>query len=195
MVQEKPSYFSSNFSNFLCFSSVDSTLLSNMSTGTLRSSDNKLTVLDETPGPDDLKIRGSRLPSYKQVHFCYLSNLEILKENDESKQQSLERPCAKLVLKEVLYHYTKACIPTQEYEHKMEEKIINFHLEYCSLFQIKPGKRSESQKIKDFQAKLKLTMPFWPRIVEKMMIGNSKNKSQKEKEAIEEDILFLRSMN
>ena len=68
------------------------TLLPNMSTGTLRSSDNKLTVLRETPGPDDVKIRGSRLPRYKQVLLCYLSNLEILKENDESKQQSLERP-------------------------------------------------------------------------------------------------------
>ena len=92
-----------------------------MSTDTSRSSDNKLTVLRETPGPDDVKIRGSRLPSYKLVLFCYLSNLEILKENDESKQQSLERPCAKLILKEVLYYYTKACTPTQENEHKIEK--------------------------------------------------------------------------
>ena len=76
----------------------------------------------------------------------------------------------------------------------MEEKIIKFHLEYCSLFRIKPGKRSESQTIKDFQVKLKLTMSFWPRNVEKKMIGNNKNKSQKEKEAMEEDILLLRSM-
>ena len=92
-------------------------------------------------------------------------------------------------------HYTKACIPTQEYEHKMEENIIKFHLEYCSLFREKPGKRSESQTIKDFQAKLKLIMSVWPRNVEKKIIGNNKkNKSQKEKEAIEEDILLLRSM-
>ena len=104
-----------------------------MSTDILRSSKNKLTVLRETPGPDDVKIQGSRLSSYKQVLFCYLSHLEILKENDESKQQSMERFCAKLVLKEVLYHYTKACIPTQEYEHTMEEKIIKFHLEYVSV--------------------------------------------------------------
>ena len=34
-----------------------------MSTGTLRSSDMKLTVLHVTPGPDDVKLRGSRLPS------------------------------------------------------------------------------------------------------------------------------------
>ena len=55
----------------------------------------------------------------------------------------------------------------------MEENIIKFHLEYCSLFRIKPGKRSESQTIKDFQAKLKLIMSVWPR---------------------NEDILLLRSM-
>ena len=99
-----------------------------MSSGTLKSSDNKLMVLRKTPGLDDVKIRGSKLPSYKQILFCYLSNLEILKENDELKQQRLERPCAKLVLKEVLYHYMKARISTQEYERKMEEKIIKFHL-------------------------------------------------------------------
>ena len=72
--------------------------------------------------------------------------------------------------------------------------MIKFHLEYCSLFRIKPGKRSDSQTIKDVQAKLKLTMSFWPRNVENKMIENNKNKSQTEKEAIEEDILLLRSM-
>ena len=37
-------------------------------------------------------------------------------------------------------------------------------------------------------------MSVWPRNVEKKMIGNNKNKSQKEKEGIQEDILLLRSM-
>ena len=74
------------------------------------------------------------------------------------------------------------------------KKIIKFHLEYRSLFKIEPRERSENQMIKDFQAKLKITMPFWPRNVEKKMIENNKNKSQKEKEAVEEDILFLGSM-
>ena len=77
---------------------------------------------------------------------------------------------------------------------KKKSSSFTWNTLYCSLFKIKPGKRLESQTIKDFQAKLELTMPFWLRNVEKKMIGNNKNKSQNKKEAVEEDILFLKSM-
>ena len=152
----------------------------------IRRSDKKLSILRE-------KIRGCRLPSYKQVLFCFLSNFEKLKSEDHIHNQSLKRSCANFVVDKVLHHYRKARIPTQ-YEHKMTEKIIDFHSTYCSLFKIKPEKRPESQKIKEFHSKLETTMPFWPRDVEKKMAESKKGKTLLKKEAIEEDLVFLKSM-
>ena len=159
-----------------------------------RSSNNSLTVLTETPGPNDVKICGSRLPCYKQVLFCFLSNLEKLKAEDSTNNRKLYEPCAKLVVEEIVIHYNKTRIPTI-HEKKMTEKVLNVNDEYRNLFKIVSAKRLESPKIKEFCAKLEHTMPFWPKDMEKKMEENKvKSTTQIEKQAINKDILFLRSM-
>ena len=76
-----------------------------------RNADSKLYILPETPGPESVKICGSRLPIYKQVLFCFLTNLEKLRNEDKTKNQKAMRSSANLVVAEVLGHYEKACVP------------------------------------------------------------------------------------
>ena len=76
---------------------------------------------------------------------------------------------------------------------KIAEKIIELHSLNRSIFKIIPEKRNGHCKIEEFYEKLKQTMPFWPRSDENRK-ENEKGKSKQEMEAIDEDILFLRSM-
>ena len=76
----------------------------------------------------------------------------------------------------------------------MAKKIIELHSLYRSLFKIIPEKRNRHRKGEEFLEKLKRTMPFWPRDAERRMKNEKRGKSEKEVEAINEDILFLRSM-
>ena len=146
------------FSEIVTFIISNNSFAMNIST---QSSNNSLTVLTETPGPNDVKIYGSQLLCYKQVLFCFLSNLEKLKAEDSTNNQKLYRPCAKLVVEEIVIHYNKAWIPTI-HEKKMTGKVLNLNDEYRNLFKIIPANRLESPKIKEFCAKLEHTMPFWP---------------------------------
>ena len=104
-----------------------------------RNSDSSLTILSETPGPANMNISGSRLPSFKQVLFCFMASLEKLKNEDKLKNEKLMRSCANLVSKEVLNHYQKALIPIL-HENKIAEKIIKLHSDYKSLYKTKPEK-------------------------------------------------------
>ena len=71
---------------------------------------------------------------------------------------------------------------------------ITLTLHY-SLFKFIPEKRNGHRKVEEFQEKLKQTMPpFWPRDAERRMENEKRGKSEKEVEAINENILFLRSM-
>ena len=92
------------------------------------------------------------------------------------------RSCANLVVAKALAH-----------NKKMAEKIIELHSLYRSLFKIISEKRNGHRKIEEFLEKLEQTMAFWPRDDEKRK-ENEKGKSKKEVEAIDEDILFSRSM-
>ena len=76
-----------------------------------RSADSKLCILLETPGHESVKICGSQLPTYKQVLFCFLINLEKLRNEDKTKNQKAMRYSANLVVAEVLGHYKKASVP------------------------------------------------------------------------------------
>ena len=75
--------------------------------------DNKLCILSETPGPESIKTFGSRLLTYKQVVFCFLTNLEKPRNEDKTKNQKAMRSYANSVVAEVLAH-----------NKKMAEKII-----------------------------------------------------------------------
>ena len=90
-----------------------------------RSADSKLCILPETPGPESVKICGSRLPTYKQVLFCFLTNLEKLRNEDKTKNQKAMRSCANLVVAEVSEHYKKACVPAL-HEKKWRRKLQNY---------------------------------------------------------------------
>lgn len=157
-----------------------------------RSTDSKLPILLETPGIDDLKICGSRLPSVKQVLFCFMANLEKMRQDDPTKQRKLYRTCANLVVQEVLGHYGKSHIPTI-HRKKMAEKIVGLYQEYRSLLSTKSEKRAGNKKIQLFQEKLKTTMQFWPKDVEKRL-ESKKHKSPAEQHAVDEDLKFLQSM-
>ena len=66
-------------------------------------------ILPETPGLRHLEIVGCRLPSYKQVLYCYIANMEKLRSKD--KVSKVERDAANAVVNESLKHYVKAMIP------------------------------------------------------------------------------------
>ena len=85
-------------------------------------------ILDECPGLENLKINGSRLPTFKQVLLCYLAHLNATRINDESRQQKLKSKLYKLVLNEVEIHYKKANIG-MVLAHKTREKIENLYKE------------------------------------------------------------------
>ena len=125
--------------------------------------------------------------------FCFLANIATLRIEDKSKNENLIRPCPNLVVEKIIKHYQKSCIPTL-HRHKMAEKIVELYSEYNNLYKIKPEKRKEHIKIKQFRGKLDTTMPFYSRKFEKRMEDSKKGKTQMEKEAIQEDMLFLKSM-
>ena len=70
----------------------------------------------------------------------------------------------------------------------------DFKKEYEDLQRIAVAKRTGNPRIAAFQSKLEKTMPFWPRDVESLMDDSKKGENDVEKEAIEEDLSFLRSM-
>ena len=82
-----------------------------------RNFDSLLTILSETPR--SANTFGSRLLFFKQVLFCFMANLEKLKNEDKSNNEKLMRPCANVVLN----HCQKARISVL-HEYKIVEKII-----------------------------------------------------------------------
>ena len=92
----------------------------NMST---RSADSKLCILPETPGPESVKICGAPLPTYKQVLFCFLINLEKLRNEDKMKNQKATRSFANLVVAEVLGNCKKARVPVLHGKKKWRRKL------------------------------------------------------------------------
>ena len=72
-----------------------------------RLSDKRILVLDESPGVQHLTINGSRLPTYKQVLLCYISNMENFTKKNENKGKKLQRSVAKIVVNVVSPHFRK----------------------------------------------------------------------------------------
>lgn len=161
-----------------------------------RSCDKWHIILRESVTEDHQYIRGSRLPTKRQVLMSFLCNSKLLRENDETKQKKITREAAKKVVAEVLVHYQRAGIPTVQ-EHKMAEKIEELHRYFESLMKINNSEKvPENPRIKQFQEDLERTMPFWQRDVMKQLEQKRLRPmiKKEEKEAIEDDINFLKSM-
>ena len=56
------------------------------------SSDTRLSILLETPGPQHLSISGTRLPTHNQVLLCYLSHIEKFRREDCTKMVKVSVP-------------------------------------------------------------------------------------------------------
>ena len=87
------------------------------------SADNKLCILPETPGLESINTFGARLPTYKQILFCVLTNLEKLRNEDKTKNKKAMRSCANSVVAEVLAHYKKAQRVLALHEKKLRKKL------------------------------------------------------------------------
>lgn len=159
-----------------------------------RCKDSKLDILPESPGEHHLKITGSKLPTYNQVLLCYLAKVNELRLADSSKNTKLSYSAGTYVASEVLKHYEKAHIPTV-IEKQVIKKIIQFHdNDYSKCMRIPRDRRNSSPQIVAFREKLNNTMPFFPSNVEDIMNENKRFKSEKERQKIDEDILFLQNM-
>ena len=71
-----------------------------------RQEDTRLDILLETPGPQHLCINGTRLPTYNQVHLCFLAHCEKL----QSSTAKVYAPSLNAVIEQVSLHYCKANI-------------------------------------------------------------------------------------
>ena len=154
-----------------------------------RQADSRLDILLETPGTQHLCISGTRLPTYNQVLLCYLAHLEKL----QSSTAKVYAPSLNAVIEQVSLHYSKANIKILD-KASCWTKIKNLHKDYTTLKKIPLGKRGDHSKVKAFKVKLQQTMPFWHRKIIEHMEESKKGKSQVEQTAIDEDIVFMKSM-
>jgi hypothetical protein len=137
-----------------------------------------------------LKLAGSKLPTYGEVLNCLLANINCLKicQNNFSQRKC---EAAKEVANQVIIFYKKGGIPTILHK-SIADKIRKFHdKDYRKCLKVNRNKRSKNPIIGNFQTLLKKTMPFYPDNVEKIMKDNMKGKSEEEKAMIEEDVKFL----
>ena len=155
-----------------------------------RRSNNRLQVLSVSPGVEHLHITGTRLPTYGQVLLCYMATSEKKRAEDSTKNVKLNNTVEDLVLKEVSHHYSKANI-VMKLPYKCAEDIRKIHDEFRRV-----NKKKNPSRIESFRAKLKTTMPFWPRNIIKLMEDKLSNNltTKLEKERLREDIPYLKSM-
>lgn len=76
----------------------------------------------------------------------------------------------------------------------MAEKVEELNEKYKKVMKLSMDKRKENERIEKFQDMMKSTMPLWPRDALKRMEETKKGLNDKEKESIEYDIKFLKSM-
>ena len=157
-----------------------------------RSSDKFLQVLPVSPGHDHLEISGSKLPSHEQVLLCVLSHMKILSKSHLGKRKAV-REASKAAMEQVHVHYNNAKIMTLS-NSQICRKIENLYYEFASVRRL-PKNRIKSSIRHAFQEKLSTTFPAWPKdILEQMERSKKQNMSRVEKEAIEEDMQFVISM-
>lgn len=130
-------------------------------------------LLNGVPAESDKYITGSRLPTCKQVLFCYLAH-HATKTYRESANETVQS---------VIHFYQRARIPHLS-KSKMVEAIFALHKKMTSLQKINIASREKdinATRINSFKYELNTTMKFWPN-------------DTLEKISNEEDRLFLKSM-
>ena len=156
---------------------------------TTRSTDSLL----ESPGQEHLSIKGTRLPTHKQVLLCHPSHIEKFWSEDNTRQNNCSVPSARATFEQVKIHYIKANIEMLS-EQQCISKITHLHIEYLKLMKKSSSKRSSHPKIKGFNEKLHQLMPFWHKNIIQQMEQSKRDKLTVEKVAIEGDISFMKSM-
>ena len=152
-----------------------------------RESNTCLKICGESFGCQHLKILGTRLPTYKQVLFCYLANRCLVREQDESKRENVEFQACNNVIKEVILHYEKAGI-----QHKDKKCLKRDILKYYKMY----DKARKSKPNQLFLEMLPKTIPLWQKNCLKFMKKQLESglPSHSHKKRLSEDIRFLESM-
>ena len=146
----------------------------------------KKLLLGTIPGDDDKKIKGSKLPTMRQVLLCLLSNLKDL-HWDQALSATIEN---------VLLHYQKANIPTLEGRNNIGRVIKDYYeKEFISLMELKDYRRREDEpRIIKLKSELNLTMKFYKNTVLTDIVAKKKGITKVEQDAIDVDIEFMKSM-
>ena len=141
--------------------------------------------LGTTPGQEHLEIKGSKLPSNKQVLLCLLANLKEHHWNNALSN----------VIDNVLLHYRKANIPTFTGRNNIGRVIKTYYEKYIKLIKVNKDTRNiQNPAIATFQSDLEKTMRLYRNSVLKDMAATKKGKTPKEIDAINHDIEFMKSM-
>ena len=136
------------------------------------------------------KLLGSKLPTFKDILMCYLSNVESKKHQKKKRKYD----AANIVANQVKSFYLKANIPIIS-ERGIIKKILVYHdKDYKSCLKIPINRRESSTKVKTFKKNMNITMPFYPPNVEIIMKKSCIGKTAEEKEKVKEDLLFLENM-
>ena len=145
----------------------------------------KKMLLGTIPGQDDVNIRGSKLPTKRQVIICLLANM-IDQPWDEALSVTIDN---------VLLHYDKAGVPTVSGRKNVGAIIKKLHDEYMGLMKYNESRRNlENPGIKKFVSTLDDNMKFYKKSVLEDMAASKRYKSNVEIKAIDADIAFMKSM-
>ena len=148
---------------------------------------NTLNILGETPGKDHLKIKGSKLPTYKQVLMCLLANIKQMTllgfNNKNIKSEAIKK-----VMREVVAVYEKAGV-TLTCPNLSTNRIKQLYNEYNKL------KKSEKY-VDNPPGYFSKTMPFWSKNYKESLTKKLRSKvlGEVERNRIEEDLKFFESM-
>ena len=85
-----------------------------MPSSKLRSSDTCFKLIEISPGTEHLEITGCRLPTYEQVLLSYMSNMNKIRSENASNKQKLKGVVSNIKAQQVLRHYQKAGIASDE---------------------------------------------------------------------------------
>ena len=135
--------------------------------------DPRFFLLQTTPTEEDKVIKGSRLPTVRQVLLCFLAH----------HKTSCKREAANKTVDIVKHIYDCARIPTL-FKNKMAEEVVNLFDNMKKILKIQPKCRTSGtgkEQVDSFKRQLETTMKFWPRDV-------------MERIKTEDDKMFLLSM-
>lgn len=162
---------------------------------TTRSSTYLHLLQENHPGNECSYLTGSKLPTFKEVLMCFLSNMEIVKNNIQLKiGKHAKHQAASAVADEVVKVYSKTRIPMVEKKSIINKILLFYNNEYLKFQRYSVEKMDANPKIIGFREKINQTMPFYTRNAEKIITDSMKGKSQVKKQIMQEELLFLQNM-